>query len=300
MTVWTRYDFGLQQRRLRVSRIDDVIQETNVELQYAVVEELYRRYLFGDWAGRLPPPETLEDQALLIGLNYDYCIFHRRHPKFGPNVLECANNWEEHLFAFFDYAALAAAIAALDAGRPVSPVRAHHAVPADRHDVQHGWHLWDDPEAGGTEPPPDGASWTRADFEPREMTPGFSNVALAIRGGEWPGFHVRVLARLYERYFLGDWARRLPPPEALADGGALLPDGGTYCIFHRRHPKFGPNVIEAGDRGRPDRFCFFDHASLPAVFAGLDEGGAWPRAAHVPLHHAQPEDRRYPGGAPGG
>lgn len=150
MPTWTQDDFREDGVWVRMSAILAALHEGNAPAYHLVwIERLYRQYLFGDWAGRLPPPGELEDGQLLMWEDEAYCRFHRAHPKFGADVIEAAHPYARHLFIFFDYAALPPVFAALDAGPDengcvaVPHVPVHHAVPEDRHDFRNGAHLWE-------------------------------------------------------------------------------------------------------------------------------------------------------------
>lgn len=96
------------------------------------------------------------------------------------------------------------------------------------------------------------------------------------------------LTIFYREYSIGSWNKKIPDPDSLEDEGILLWDEEEWCIFHRDHPKFGTNIIEAINPHILENFVFFDYACLSDAFDVFDRGKG---GLYIPTYYAQVEDR---------
>lgn len=61
-------------------------------LQSRAICLLCRKYRLGDWEGAIPDPRKLPNPSYLGWEDECYCLFHRGHPKFGGNIIECGHS----------------------------------------------------------------------------------------------------------------------------------------------------------------------------------------------------------------
>ena len=133
--------------------------------------------------------------------------------------------------------------------------------------------------------------WKKEDFKGKLTSFYTSNImqTLASDGG---GLHLSGwLANLYNEYCFGPWNKKLPDPVDLQDQQMLGSyKGEEHCVYHKRHPKFGPSIVETGATGVLNSFSFFDYAMLQPLFDALDKYPAVD-LPYVPTYYAKPEDR---------
>ena len=112
-----------------------MIAEGSPSMHVFWLSMMYKRYRFGEWAGRIPEPEEMHGEGNIMWDFDQYCILHARH-NFGNNIFEVADTYNPKAFAFFDYEILQPVFDALDQNRLVPHIPTYHAFPTDRWDFQ--------------------------------------------------------------------------------------------------------------------------------------------------------------------
>jgi hypothetical protein len=117
----------------------------------------------------------------------------------------------------------------------------------------------------------------------------------ALNGGGSP---VMTIEHIYEDMYLRDWEREFPSTDFFKENTTILwGSNNQYILFHKKHPKFGLNIIEAGDNFYKNLYVFFDYDHLKKIIKWMEkteEEEEWPGAAPaVPTHYALPEDRHF-------
>lgn len=136
---WKEYEY----LAARTPIFERVMRNRPTALHLYWISEVYRRYRLGDWNNELPLPDTLSEKQCLHA-HYDTVgIFHKKHKKFGSNIIEVSNPYDQRAFVFFDYQYLKLVFDALDSEKEVPHVPIYYAHPEDRFDYQNGTHMWE-------------------------------------------------------------------------------------------------------------------------------------------------------------
>ena len=105
--------------------------------------ELYK----GKWGGIVPPPPQDEDVSFLYSLNDRFVAVHKKHLKFGANIVEFGENWIRNAYVFFDYSKIESVCKWIDKNDPLimgPNVPTYYALPSDRHFYGTDFQYWDD------------------------------------------------------------------------------------------------------------------------------------------------------------
>lgn len=117
--------------------VEDIGFGLHASTQSKFLAELYEIFTAGEYLERINALNPEDEIALLYKVNFEYIIFHKRHPKFGKGVIECGNKLNRNAFCFFASAGLTHLFAWLDSTErnyehcPAIPT--YYAKPEDRY-----------------------------------------------------------------------------------------------------------------------------------------------------------------------
>lgn len=125
--------------------LETILDGQSPNLLFGWISLLYRKYRLGDWNNKIPDPKTFQDKSYLMWEDECYCLFHKKHEKFGESILECAHPYSKNVFVFFDYGSLEPVFRVLDLGgaEQVPYIPIYYAHPEDRFDFKSGSHMWE-------------------------------------------------------------------------------------------------------------------------------------------------------------
>lgn len=115
--------------------------------------------------------------------------------------------------------------------------------------------------------------------------------------GTGTGCLASALTTIYRRLYSDKWNKFVPDPSGYKDFEFLYFVNDEYIAFHRKHEKFGENIVEFGVNDLQNAFCFFDYSRLPVIFEWYDNHSQQldTQGPSVPTYYAFPKDRYFYG-----